>query len=165
MSHYTGAVPDTRRTTDWRDVGACLGAAQCLAWALDTRQDAGIYGGHTEDERWNLLREQAKGARRTRRATRNPRGPLQPPPGSLRELLDRHTSSQPGGHLLWTGGKCPEFQQRQFTPNQLAFLVDRGHEPDGVVHRLCEVRGCVQPLHLADTQERRQLTAAVRGAV
>jgi hypothetical protein len=136
----------------------------CLAWALDTREDYGIFGGLTEDERWNLLQEQAKGARRIRRAARNPRGPLQPPPGSLRELLDRHTSHQPGGHLLWTGGKCPEFQHRQLTPNQLAFLVDRGYEPNGVVHRLCEVRGCVQALHLADTQERRQRAAATKVA-
>jgi WhiB family transcriptional regulator, redox-sensing transcriptional regulator len=33
----------------------CPVAAQCLAWALDTRQTYGVWGGLTEDER-RLLR-------------------------------------------------------------------------------------------------------------
>lgn len=182
----------SRREPDWRDQSACrtedpnlfhpVGTTggwvqviadakaicnqcpvieQCLQWALDTRQEFGILGGLTEDERWNLRRRQVRGARRT---VRNPRGPQQPAPASLRELLDRHTSPTTGGHLMWTGAKTPEYRKQQLTPNQLAFLVDRGYEPDGSVHRLCDVRGCVQPLHLADTQERRQ-RAALKAAV
>lgn len=160
-------------TGRWADVIAnakavcarCPVAEQCLAWALDTREDYGIFGGLTEDERWSLRRQQAQDGRRARRATRNPRGPQLPPPGSLRELLDRHTTSQPGGHLLWTGAKTPDFRRRQLTPNQVAFLVDRGYEPNGTVQRSCDVRGCVQALHLADTQERRQRAAATKAVV
>lgn len=187
MSHYTGAVPDTRRKASWHDRSACLGEdpdlfspdgtagkwvqviadakaicnrcpvrADCLEWALDTRQEFGILGGLTEDERWNLRRRQARSARRT---VRNPRGPKQPQPASLRELFGRHTSSSTGGHLMWTGAKTPIFQGRQLTPNQVAFIIDRGHEPNGAVHRLCEVKGCVQPLHLADNRGRHQRRA------
>jgi hypothetical protein len=189
VTHYNGSVPETPRKTTWRELGACLDqdpdlfapdgttgrwadviaeakaicgrcavVDSCLAWALDTREDHGIYGGLTEDERWNLHR-------RTARATRKPRGPQLPHPTSLQELLDRHTTPQPGGHLLWTGAKTPDFRRRQLTPNQVAFLVDRGYEPNGAVHRLCDVKGCVQPLHLADTQERRQRAAATKAVV
>ncbi|MBE4735758.1 WhiB family transcriptional regulator [Streptomyces caniscabiei] len=138
----------------------CPVRTTCLEWALDNREDFGIFGGLTQDERWEITRQQAKDGYRPRRATQNPRGALQPPAGSLRELLDRHTTAEPGGHLLWTGPKCPEFQQRQLTPNRVAYLVDRGHEPDGMVQRLCGVHGCVQPAHLADTRERHQQAAA-----
>jgi WhiB family redox-sensing transcriptional regulator len=34
----------------------CPVKAQCLAWAVETRQDAGIWGGMTEDERRVLRR-------------------------------------------------------------------------------------------------------------
>jgi hypothetical protein len=188
------AAPPTtsRRGPDWRDASACrredpdlfapdgstgkwvevIAQAKaicgrcpvidtCLNWALDTRQESGIWGGLTEDERWNLRRREARQA--TRR-TPNPRGPKQPPPESLRELFERHASPTTGGHVMWVGAKTPEFRQRQLTPNQLAYLVDRGHEWDGAIHRLCDVRGCVQPLHLADTQERHQRAAATKAA-
>lgn len=185
------AAPPTpsRREPDWRDAGACRTEdpnlfapdgttgkwvkviaqakticgrctvqAACLAWALDTRELHGIYGGLDEDERWNLIRRQARNARRP---VKNPRGPKQPQPQTLRELLDRHTESGTGGHLMWTGAKTPTFRQRQLTPYQLAYLVDRGHEWDGPIRRMCNVRGCVQPAHLADERERASREAAV----
>ncbi len=34
----------------------CRVSAQCLKWALDTRQDVGVWGGLTEDERRALRR-------------------------------------------------------------------------------------------------------------
>lgn len=192
MTHYNGSIPETPRKPDWRSQSACRdqnpdlfapdGTAgkwvqviadakaicnrcpvrpTCLQWALDTRQEFGILGGLTEDERWNLRRRQA---RNTLRPVQKPRGPKRPLPDSLQELFDRHTSPSTGGHLMWTGAKTPEFRGRQLTPNQLSFLLDRGHEWDGSILRLCDVRGCVQPLHLADTAERRQ-RAALKAAV
>lgn len=176
------AAPPTtsRREPDWRDQSACRDqdpelffastdeaktlcarcpvTSQCLDLALATRSTDGVFGGLDEDERRNLNR-------RAHRNTQPPRGPKQPHPGSLRELLTRHTNPQDGGHLLWTGAKCPDFRARQYTPNQIAFIVDRGYEPNGVIKRLCDVRGCVQPLHLADTAERHQRAAATRVAV
>jgi hypothetical protein len=174
----------TQRATTWRDAGACNGEdpdlfapdgtagkwvqviadakaicgrcpviEQCLQWALENREDHGIYGGLTTDERWNLRRRQVRNARR---AVQNPRGPKQPPPESLQELFARHISQSTGGHLTWSGAKTPIFRERQLTPYQLSFIVDRGRDPDGPVKRLCEVKGCVQPRHLTDTAERTQ---------
>lgn len=184
MSNYTGATPDTAgRRTDWLATAPCKddpeamfpgtldheienakaycrrcpAVDRCLQWALETRQDHGVWGGLTEDERRNLNR-------RTARGTHKPRGPKLPHPTSLRELFDRHTQPQEDEHLLWSGAKCPDFRTRQYTPNQIAFILDRGYEPNGTVHRLCVVKGCVQARHLADTQERRQRAAAVKAA-
>lgn len=175
------AAPPTpsRRGPDWRDQGVCRTedpeiffasndeakaycarcpvTADCLQFALDNRITDGVFGGLDEDERRTLNR-------RTHRNTQTPRGPKQPHPTSLRELFDRHTSPAPGGHLMWAGCKTPDFRKRQYTPNQIAFILDRGYEPNGSVQRLCDVKGCVQPLHLADTQERHQRAAATKAA-
>lgn len=192
MSNYTGATPEAPRKTDWRDAAACRDTdpeiffasdltasgkrhvelakatcarcpsqTACLQQALDQNISDGIYGGLNEYERWRLRRREVRNARRE---VRNPRGAKKPPPATLRELFDQHTSPTTGGHLMWTGAKTPEFRKRQLTPNQIAFILDRGYEPNGTVHRLCDVRGCVQALHLADTQERRQRAAAKAAA-
>lgn len=43
----------------------CPVASECLAWALalETRQEFGIFGGHTEDERRVLLRREKRRAK------------------------------------------------------------------------------------------------------
>lgn len=81
MTADTGAVPDTRRAPDWRDSAACRDAADlmfetspagvelaksvcagcpvqavCLAWALDSGQEWGVWGGKSEAERRAMLR-------------------------------------------------------------------------------------------------------------
>jgi WhiB family transcriptional regulator, redox-sensing transcriptional regulator len=38
----------------------CDVTAQCLAWALNTQQDAGVWGGKTEEERRALRRTQQR---------------------------------------------------------------------------------------------------------
>ncbi len=45
----------------------CPVASDCLAWALATGQDAGVWGAMTEDERRAVKRRSAR--RRTRKAT------------------------------------------------------------------------------------------------
>ncbi len=35
----------------------CPVVRECLAWALETGQDAGVWGGHTEEERRQLRRD------------------------------------------------------------------------------------------------------------
>jgi WhiB family transcriptional regulator, redox-sensing transcriptional regulator len=45
----------------------CPVASDCLAWALATGQDAGVWGAMTEDERRAVKRRPAR--RRTRKAT------------------------------------------------------------------------------------------------
>lgn len=181
MSNYTGAVPDWQAHAACRGLGndvmypsnnareinaakaycrRCPALDACRQWALDTRELHGVLGGLTEDERWDLLRQTS---RLTRRPAAQERGPKKPPPRTIRELFDRHANPSTGGHLMWIGAKTPIFRGRQFTPGKVAFIADRGREPKGMVKRLCEVSGCVQPLHLADERERsrRQVKAAV----
>ena len=43
----------------------CLVVAECLAWALDSGQDAGVWGGMSEDERRALKRRNARTRART----------------------------------------------------------------------------------------------------
>jgi WhiB family redox-sensing transcriptional regulator len=43
----------------------CPVSAQCLAWALATKQEAGIWGGLTEDERRTLRRSRQRRGRAT----------------------------------------------------------------------------------------------------
>ncbi len=43
----------------------CPVVSECLAWALDTGQDAGVWGGMSEDERRALKRRNARTRART----------------------------------------------------------------------------------------------------
>ncbi|MGH8906204.1 MAG: WhiB family transcriptional regulator [Egibacteraceae bacterium] len=47
----------------------CPVIAQCLAWALATRQEAGVWGGLSEDERRDLRRRRRAPRATTRRVT------------------------------------------------------------------------------------------------
>ena len=38
----------------------CPVTSECLAWALETNQDAGVWGGMSEDERRTLKRRRAR---------------------------------------------------------------------------------------------------------
>ncbi|MGH3927892.1 MAG: WhiB family transcriptional regulator, partial [Pseudonocardiaceae bacterium] len=49
----------------------CEVRAACLRWALETNQDAGIWGGLSEDERREERREERRALRRSRRRQAN----------------------------------------------------------------------------------------------
>ncbi|MEH0657687.1 WhiB family transcriptional regulator [Streptomyces stelliscabiei] len=129
----------------------CPAIERCRDWALTTREIYGVWGGLTEDERWEIFRQKPQPHRAAQ-----PPGPRLSPPDSLGELFARHANPSTGGHLMWTGAKTPIYQGRQFTPGQVAFIADRGRNPEGLVQRTCEVRGCVQPAHLEDDTERQR---------
>jgi WhiB family redox-sensing transcriptional regulator len=78
MTSYTGAVPDTRRTPACRDdadlmfetnatsvalaksiCGGCPVRAACLAWALNSEEEHGVWGGKSGPERRAILRRRA----------------------------------------------------------------------------------------------------------
>ncbi len=48
--------------------GRCPVATQCLQWALDTHEEAGIWGAMTEDERRSCRRRRQRTARATARS-------------------------------------------------------------------------------------------------
>lgn len=75
---------------------------------------------------------------------------------TLRNLWEERTYPLPNGHLGWRGKLSPNFQGKQYTPKRIAFVLDRGREPVGIVRRTCEVAECVHPRCLADKQERQQ---------
>jgi hypothetical protein len=125
----------------------------CGQWALEHREEYGVWGGLSEAERRTLLRR--------RRApqpisiddyTGTPnvltRG------RTLQEAWDEYTEAD-GEHVRWVGpGTVHRTGDRALTPNRLAFFLDRGHWPEGDVKRSCPVDGCVRPAHLADRRER-----------
>lgn len=47
----------------------CPVMQQCLGWALDTRQDHGVWGGRTETERRTIRRRRTEAQRAARRAS------------------------------------------------------------------------------------------------
>ena len=49
----------------------CPVTTECLTWALDSGQDAGVWGGMSEDERRALKRRNARGCHRRRKRTVN----------------------------------------------------------------------------------------------
>lgn len=87
MSHYTGAVPDTEPAGQWVKRAACAAdpdamfpssngddienakavcrtcpvVQNCGQWALDNRIHDGVWGGMSEAERRNLLRQRGRG--------------------------------------------------------------------------------------------------------
>lgn len=81
----------------------CEVTETCLRWALDTGQDAGVWGGLSEDERRSLKRRNAR--RRSTafaapKAAREPRGgfaPLEPTRAIIADAQDRGWSPQQVG--------------------------------------------------------------------
>jgi WhiB family redox-sensing transcriptional regulator len=87
VSHYTGSVPATEPAGQWVKSAACKEDAdamfpgssgteieyakaycracpvvdQCLRWALETREEYGVWGGLSEGERRNMLRRRGRG--------------------------------------------------------------------------------------------------------
>jgi WhiB family transcriptional regulator, redox-sensing transcriptional regulator len=49
--------------------GRCTVRPECLQWALDTAQDAGVWGGMSEDERRSIRRARRREQRAARQAS------------------------------------------------------------------------------------------------
>lgn len=177
---YTGAVPDTIRAADWRDIAACrlddpeawfatedttAGKAgvrhaiavcarcpvldACRQWALDTRQQHGIWGGLTERERRAIWRR--RGVVLPEPTDDDPR------PRTHQSVYEDRSVPLDGGHVGWSGAVPVKIGGLPHTPSQIAFQVDRGRPPVGPVLRTCGRDGCVLAGHLRDGQERELL--------
>lgn len=92
------------------------------------------------------------------------------PADSVEELFQLRTEQVEGGHLRWTGhidpNGLPRLRHggRLHTAHRVAFRIRTGREPVGLVRTVCDVPGCVEPRHVADTAERardRQALAAI----
>jgi hypothetical protein len=178
MSNYTGSVPDTRRAPDWRSTaacgnknvdpeiffdgyaekdakalcGRCPAVRACLQFALTEGIQDGVYGGLNAQERASLRRStQRKAAKAKPKAA-----PLAtaPKPTSLRQIWNNNASPIGNGHIAWLGNRQLWFKSLPYSARKIAFILDRGRDPQGRVTVTCELNGCVNPRHLVDDTER-----------
>jgi WhiB family redox-sensing transcriptional regulator len=110
----------------------------CLRWALDSRQDAGVWGGLTERERRRLHRRKARIASAPR-TTR-----------SLADVLAERSISVGDGHTEWAASSPVTVNRGCYTPAQLAWHVAHGEAPDGEVRSTCGHAQCITASHLLD---------------
>jgi WhiB family redox-sensing transcriptional regulator len=125
---------------------ACPVILECRRWALDQRIAEGVWGGLSEGERFAILHGKNPPAAMEEAAP--PRPKL-----TLRSVWERSVQLV-DGHAVWTGYQPVAIGGKNHTPQQVAFKVDRGRDPVGVVRRTCDADGCVLPAHLADQAER-----------
>lgn len=130
----------------------CPVTGQCLQWALETGQDAGVWGGLSEAERRSLKRRKARTISVDDYTDTTPTRPTAA--GRTLQQAWEDCTQADGDHLLWTGPKTVHHPAGAITSNRLAFYLDRGHWPEGDVKRTCKRDRCVRPAHLADRAER-----------
>jgi hypothetical protein len=121
----------------------CPVIESCLQWAMDTREDSGVWGGLTDKERTNLRR------RRKLRADNPATGPrvLMATFAVAREAYDALTVAV-DGHIEWTGGNEVKVDGVRRSANQVAWRATRDAAPVGQVLVDCDHPGCVE--HLTD---------------
>lgn len=128
----------------------------CLRWALDNRQDVGIWGGLTEAERRRLHRRKARSGKPQEVQAAALPVVQAVTPRSLASVLAEGAIDSIDGHVLWTGSHRIVVDGKHFTPGRLAWVVAHGTNPAGHVLVECDQAGCVAAAHLADTSARAQ---------
>ncbi|MGW2837353.1 WhiB family transcriptional regulator [Streptomyces sp. NPDC001493] len=156
MWHPVGTSPAAQQqAADAKSVCyRCPVVDACLRWALDQREDVGIWGGLDEDERRRIHRRKTPAA-----APAAPR--------TFESVLDAHSQRTADGHVTWSGGSNDvSFKNRSYTPTQLAWMVAYGGPPEGRISVDCGHPGCINPDHLLDAIGRlgRHGTAAAHKA-
>jgi hypothetical protein len=133
----------------------CPSVDACLTFALDEKIPSGIFGGLTEDERARLRRTAARNQQAAQNVADTADKARQPRrERTLQTIFEDNTVRLYDGHLAWVGGVKTGFKGRDYSGRQIAFIVDRGREPDGPVRTDCSVSECVLPAHLTDSSER-----------
>jgi hypothetical protein len=115
----------------------------CQDWALDTRQDSGIWGGLDEEERRRVHR------RKTRAPMVERLGPR-----ALADVLTERSTVTPDGHREWTATHPVTVSNTSYTPLQLAWWVAYGEAPQGEIRTQCGHPGCIEAEHLLDAAGR-----------
>jgi WhiB family redox-sensing transcriptional regulator len=132
----------------------CPVVDRCLQWALETGQEAGVWGGLSEDER-RVLR------RRTARDHPAPE-PERTRAEVYADLYAQHTKATADGHVLWNGpAPTVNVDGKHVAYTRLAFEVGIGKPPYGPVKADCERYRCVAAEHLSDATIRAARKAAV----
>lgn len=126
---------------------SCPVITECGDWALAHRQESGIWGGMTEQERISHHRRIARHGTPSLGRAALPENPT---------LTEAYTAlTEPAaadGHIAWLGGKWVSVQGVYYSPNRLAWAATRDRAPVGAVVRCCTRAGCVA--HIEDRVER-----------
>lgn len=121
----------------------CPAMAACRDWAIKTRQDHGVWGGLTAQDRADLRRHGRIPKKRT---------PIQAF-ASIQDAYEALTRKD-GRHVIWTGGNEVRIGSVRMSPNQVAWRARRKTSPVGRVFPDCETDGCVR--HLNDQAMRQE---------
>lgn len=133
----------------------CPVVDSCLQFALTEDVDEGVFGGLTAKERASLNRSARRHSLPAAQVTEKAEQARQPARERTPQTLwEDNTVALFGGHLAWTGPAKVYVDGRNYTPKKLAFILDRGREPDGRVLGDCGNDECVLPAHVADDTER-----------
>ena len=134
----------------------CPVTEQCLKFALAEDVADGVFGGLTARERASLRRSATRNKLTQEEISKRAQDAQNcaAKATSLQQLFDDNTVRLFGGHLAWTGPSRAWFQGRPYAPKKLAFILDRGREPEGRVLNDCGNSECVLPAHVADDAER-----------
>lgn len=142
---------------------SCPAMYECAQHALTQSEDDGVWGGLSEGQRTTIRKKyrlhQLENPATVRLAVDQALHAERNPVETLRDLWDKYTHTLPGGHIGWNGPAGSfSFRGIPVTPKQLAFQLDRGHKPSGILRRApeCPVMECVNPRHILDNQERWQ---------
>lgn len=127
-------------------VDECLASAMAEEGERHKDQRHGVRAGLTGEERANFRRQQKYPGDRTT--------PVVPRILHTKESIFEAHTEQVGDHLLWTGPRQASVQGVSYSPQRLAFILDRTRKPEGVVRTVCGRPNCVLPAHVADTAER-----------
>ncbi|MFB6696343.1 WhiB family transcriptional regulator [Streptomyces rubiginosohelvolus] len=148
----TDAVSMANEAEAKRVCAGCPALMACREWAIESREDSGVWGGLSERDRYNLRRRGR--SRNTEPAIRIVTFP------SVKDAYEALTQKD-GRHVLWNGGNEVKVGKARLTPNQVAWQATRRRTPVGRIFTDCETDGCVR--HLND-QVIRQAREATRRA-
>lgn len=136
----------------------CPVADSCLEFADTIGASDGIFGGLTEKERASVRRAAVRHDLSPEAVTARTEEAREPRPlrreRTLHTILEDGSVRLHGGHLGWRGADKVTFQGRSYTPKQMAFIADRGRQPDGRVLASCNISDCILAAHIKDQAER-----------
>ncbi|MGW4040436.1 WhiB family transcriptional regulator [Streptomyces sp. NPDC004778] len=143
----TDAVSMANEREAKRVCAGCPALMACREWAIESRENSGVWGGLSEHERASLRR---------RGYIRRAATPAQAFP-SIKDAYKALTQKD-GRHVLWTGGNEVKVGKARLTPNQVAWQATRRRTPVGRIFTDCETDGCVRHLNDQVIRQGREAT-------
>lgn len=128
------SLADQERAT--KICARCPVMEACRQWALDTRQEHGVWGGLTAKERHNLRRRQARAAASDDELQRLATG-----------MLAEH-GRPVGDHQAWYGPTSMRVKGVVTTAKRIAWIAAHGARPAAPLIVDCGYPACILPAHM-----------------